>query len=101
MTPSDITNLIRKEIADLQQPIRSCVAINKCLVTPTRIIFADHQRNDWGLWLVLEERPDTKDGYKIVFDEDSNEFGLATKGHDTRAVVIGFYGTFVQALEVM
>jgi hypothetical protein len=52
------------------------------------------------LWLVLEERPDDKDGYKIVYDPSDNEFGLATPGTEL-PVLISFYGSFVETLEGM
>ena len=44
-------------------------------------------------WTVLIE---SGDGYHIVFDETDDSFGLATSG-----TVVGWYGTFVDALDGM
>jgi hypothetical protein len=54
-----------------------------------------------GLWLVLEEIPESNSGYKIVFDEASGTFGLAISGAQDNDVFIGFYGTFLETLEGM
>ncbi len=52
-------------------------------------------------WLVLEENPETKDGYKIIYDETESIFGLAVNGKEQRLVVIGFYGDFWTTFEAM
>ena len=46
---------------------------------------------------MLEERPETRDGYKIVYDDETRQVGLATGNR----VFIGFYGTFIQTLDAM
>ena len=53
------------------------------------------------MWLVLEENPRTRGGYKIVFDEQRREFGLATREQSGRDVLLGFYGTFMETLDAM
>lgn len=99
MESSDISRLIRDELSSLSRPLKSFVNLDRCLVAPHRMTFAGHAEGDtWDLWLVLEEQPETKSGYKVVFDEETKQFGLAT---GTRNVFIGFYGTFVQTLEGM
>jgi hypothetical protein len=78
------------------------LSLNKCLVEPVLMDFEDSFNNGEiiKLWLVLEERPDEKDGYKIVYDPDENEFGLATNGNEL-PVLISFYGDFIETLEGM
>jgi hypothetical protein len=99
MESSDITKLIQSELSSRSQPLKSGVNLDRCLVAPRRVTFAGHGEGDtWDLWLVLEEQPETKTGYKIVFDEETKQFGLAT---GARNVFIGFYGTFIQTLEGM
>ena len=99
MDSSNITKLIQDELASHSQPLRSGVNLDRCLVVPRRMTFAGHAEGDtWDLWLVLEEQPETRSGYKIVFDEETKQFGLAS---GTRSVFIGFYGTFIQTLEGM
>lgn len=55
----------------------------------------------WSLWLVLEEMPEDKSRYKIVFAEQSGMFGLATDNIHGRDVFLGLYGTFLETLESM
>jgi len=40
-------------------------------------------------------------GYKIVFDDDSLMFGLATCGQSGSDVFIGFHGIFLETLTGM
>jgi len=51
-------------------------------------------------YLVLEEDPVSQSGYKIVYSDLENMFGLAVCGHDY-AIFIGYYGTFLETLEAM
>jgi hypothetical protein len=58
------------------------------------------------LWLVLEEKPGTKSGYKIIFDDQKQMFGLAICGRESEKEVfhdifIGYYGTFLETLDGM
>ena len=54
------------------------------------------------LWLVLEEVPETKGGYKVVFDERRGKFGLATADSSNELdTYLGAYGLFLTALESM
>jgi len=54
------------------------------------------------LWLVLEEVPDTRDGYKIVYDDRTGMFGLACRGFSGRDVYLGAYGNnFFEAFDAM
>ena len=66
---------------------------------PERRRFVDggHKNRMLDLWLVLEEHPQTHDGYKIVFDESSRQYGLASSGD----VFVGYYGTFIETLDAM
>jgi len=56
------------------------------------------------LWLVLEEKPDTKMGYKILYDEVADQFGHAA--HSTSPVPGDifdgyFWGSFFDAFDAM
>jgi hypothetical protein len=53
------------------------------------------------LWLVLEEDPKDRKGYKIVFDETKRQFGLAMTQRNGPDFLLGFYGTFMDTLESM
>ena len=98
MTPDSITELIDAELAEhpgFANP--HALDLPRCRVTPERRTFHD-SFTDGPLeaWLVLEERPDTRDGYRIVYGEERESFGLVTDG-----VLIGWYGAFVDAVEGM
>jgi hypothetical protein len=94
---SDIAALIQKELVGLSRPLKSHLDLGKCLILPASTTFQSYPGSDsWDLWLVLEERPETKDGYKMVFDEYSKQFGVARGGE-----FIGFEGTFIQTLEAI
>jgi hypothetical protein len=53
------------------------------------------------LWLILEEDPKGRKGYKIVFDDSESLFGLATTQKNGPDIFLGFYGTFMETLESM
>ena len=47
------------------------------------------------VWIVLRELPDG-DGYIIFYDDDRDQFGLASNGFpdDRHPVICGYYGDF-------
>jgi hypothetical protein len=73
------------------------------LVQPTRITLVTFDDELIELWLVLEEHPEHRGGYKVVYDESTGGFGLAAPGR-TPADVPGYfgeYGDFMEALAAM
>jgi hypothetical protein len=52
------------------------------------------------LWLVLEENPEDCSGYKIVYGEQVEMFGLAVAS-GSRDVFIGYYGSFLDTYRGM
>ena len=57
----------------------------------------DEQRD---VWVVLEEPSDDHAGYRIVYCEQEDAFGLATP-IEPGLLLLGFYGDFVTTLECM
>jgi len=53
------------------------------------------------LWLVLEEAPESKDGYQVVYSEEVGMFGLASADGVNGATFFGYYGTFLEAYQGM
>jgi len=52
--------------------------------------------------VVLEQIPETRAGYQIVYSEDDGAFGLAmTDAADGSPVFLGIYGTFMETLAGM
>jgi hypothetical protein len=83
--------------------------LRRCLVVPEVREYVDSWRPATEpeavirLWIVLEEAPEDRCGYKIVYGEDSGMFGLAVPGkaEASRDVFIGFYGCFLDAYRGM
>lgn len=105
MEPSEVSQIVAEEIADDWSVSNAHgVDLKRCLVVATRRDYADPiVEGSWlSLWLVLEEAPEDQSGYKIVFDEATRQFGLATgDARQNRDVFLGFYGTFLETLESM
>jgi len=110
MTAAEIQLLVRKQIGDRWTETNShSVDLKKALITPVktklihRHICAGKTEDEIiDVWIVLEEDP-KKSGYKIVFDERSQMFGLASTGFpdDPHPCLDGFYGNFWTAFRGM
>ncbi len=108
MNPNDVSALVRAEIEAYGAPDPSHeLDLNSCLVTPRRA----RVRNTFphpdspspkylDLWIVLEENPDSTEGYLIVFDEENHRFGLASAS-GAQPIFLGWHGGFVDALQGM
>jgi len=106
MEPSEVTEIIGSEVAgDWSHSNAHGVDLKRCLVFPVKQLYENPVRNSTTgtieLWLVLEESPERKSGYKIVFDEKSRKFGLAIKDTQNKNAFLGFYGTFLATLDAM
>jgi len=104
MSPAEVAELVAAEInGEWSRSNAHGVDLRKCLVAPAKRLYEDSfaEGRTIELWLVLEERPADGSGYKIVFDETTRQFGLATSSRGGRDVFIGFYGNFIATLEAM
>ena len=109
VTPEEIRTKIAQEIErgwDEKDPRSNPhgVELSRCLLAvPERRTFLDSfdENSPIELWLVLEEQPDDQSGYEIVYNEDRDIFGLAIKGSRDSAVLIGYYGSFLETLAGM
>jgi hypothetical protein len=104
MRASEVSEIIEREV-DGNWSISNAhrVDLRQCLVPPVKQTYQDSFKSNKSveLWLVLEEVPEDRSGYKIVFDEESGMFGLAVRDFHDRDVFIGFYGSFLETLEGM
>lgn len=110
MTSIEVLDIVLREI-DGNWSISNAhgVDLKRCLLPkPVMSLFQDMSgRNPdpsrtINLWLVLEEDPDTRSGYKIVYDEQKNMFGLAIKDQvENIPIYLGVYGSFLNTLEGM
>jgi len=109
MTAQVVRELIDREVAGNWSltNLHGC-DLRRCLVLP---VLREYEDCGGGrplvephpvirLWLVLEELPEDRSGYKIVFGEEANMFGLAVAG-PVRDIFIGYYGTFLDTYRGM
>jgi hypothetical protein len=106
MKASEVLEIVEREIGGNWSTSNAHgVDLKRCLLTsPVKMAFEvgpSHGKTK-ELWLVLEEAPETKSGYKIVFDEERRSFGLAITDARTKGnVFLGYYGSFLSTLEGM
>ena len=104
MTATEVKAKIHAEIGD-RWSFKNAhgVDLPSCLVEPELRVYCDWQETPIPdkLWLVLEEDPKEKKGYAIVYDDVIDAFGLAIATDKTRAMCIGYYGSFMETLEGM
>jgi hypothetical protein len=111
MNADDVSRLVTKQIAGRSSlPNLHGVDMSRCHLTPRPIQVIDRsvlngklKDSQEQVWLVLEERPTEKDGYKIVFSERRGAFGLASPGFatDQHPILCGWYGDFPTTLAAM
>jgi hypothetical protein len=92
LTEKEAAGLIRGQI---HQPPPSSIS----LVYPhRRAKFKDDADNSkWNLWLVGELEVGPHRGHKVVFDERTKQFGVASPDD----VFLGFWGSFDQTVEAL
>ncbi len=77
MKPKEISRIIEKEInGDWSISNAHNCDLKKCLVRPKK----RKTQFFWEVkevWIVLEKEPETLEGYKVFFDEETKKFGLA------------------------
>jgi hypothetical protein len=105
MDASEVSRVVTDEISgNWSLSNTHGVDLKRCLVVPIKHDYRDsfNEGDVISLWLVLEEVPEDSSGYKIVFDETTRRFGLATgDAQRLEDVFLGFYGTFLETLEAM
>jgi hypothetical protein len=105
VTAEELRARIEAEIAgDWSRTNDHACDLRRCLVAPVKKPF-EHEvdpSRTVELWLVLEEDPVACDGYKVVYDEATNKFGLACRFISGRDGHLGANGeTFLEAFDAM
>jgi len=100
MTPKEISKLIEKEInGDWSISNAHGCDLKKCLIRPKkRNLHSSDKIKEF--WVVLEEDPETLEGFKVFFDEASRKFGLAGYSEPV-GYVCNFHDTFLEAFKSM
>ena len=101
MDPKTIKYKIEKEIGDRWSETNwHGLDLKKCLVEPrlvsVRNTFPVYRPKPriLNLWLVLEEFPERKKGYLILFNHDRDVFGLGKWSEEDEIYLVGYYGSF-------
>ncbi|HUL23766.1 MAG TPA: hypothetical protein VLZ10_20085 [Thermodesulfobacteriota bacterium] len=103
MNAEEVTELVNQAIGNRwEQSNAHGVNLRTCLVKPEKKTYMHLITGETlDLWLVLEEDPKERKGYKIVFDETDQQFGLAMTEISGINLYLGPYGTFMETLESM
>jgi hypothetical protein len=100
MTPKEITKIIEAEINNNRElsNLHGC-DLKKCLVRPKKrkIRFGNKIKD---VWIVLEENPETFEGAKVFYDEETAKFGLALNS-EPLSYICNFHDTFILAFKSM
>jgi len=105
VTAKEVREIIEAEIGNdwLRRNAHGC-DFKRCLVGPNVREFENcggpGAKGFIKLWVVLEEHPEDRSGYQIVFDETSRRFGLACPG-TAGPIYLGPYGNFLTAFDAM
>lgn len=109
MTADGIRELIEREVTgDWSITNGHGCDLRRCLVPPVLRDYDDHGGGRppvepcpvLRMWLVLEEMPEDRSGYKVVYGEEAGMFGLALPG-EIRDAFIGYYGSFLDTYHRM
>ena len=102
MKPKEIIQLVEKEIGDnwMVSNAHGC-DLKTCLVRPRRRSFITMSGEIEELWIVLYEHPLTLEGYKVVFNDKTKQFGLAQSSYHPYDYFLCYYDNFLKAFESM
>ena len=106
MTPAEVEALVLAEIGgEWERWTPHQLDLPRCVVRPPRLETYFSKTRDGevalDLWLVVEEEPDTHDGYEVFYDGEEKVFGLGVIDVEGRRHYLGGYGTLWQTLESM
>ena len=103
MTPEEVSSQVQTQIgADWDRTNAHGVDLRRCLVKPQKLtLISAIDDKPAEAWVVLRENPHGGDGYAVVFDEISGEFGLAQFAEGYEPCLLGWYGNFFEALDAM
>lgn len=103
MIEQNILNLIQKDLNEHKQERNIILKDfpNSLILKPfIQKFYNDWSKADEDYWIVFDEIPnDSKEGYLIIYDDSTYEFGLATKTSlkSTNGTFIGIHGSFIDA----
>ena len=101
MTAEEIKQIIHEELK-FEPDIHNVFGLDltKCLREPVQEKYkaSNDSKETYLLWTVFEERTD-RNGYKIFFDDEVKQFGLALQSDANDELIdIGYYGSFLKTV---
>ena len=96
MTSEGLESIIKREISDIDLGTNS-YGINwkECLIKPIKQKYFSFDKSEvYDLWTVFEELPDGS-GFKIVYDEKEEKFGLGVLTLKNELILLWLKGDFV------
>ena len=91
MTPKDVTEIVRRDIGHTTVNKFGWNFVDALLDSPEQRQYKNTDGSVDTYWTVLEEHQN--DGYHIVYDAETKDFGIATSG-----TVVSFHSNFLSAL---
>jgi hypothetical protein len=98
MIKSDLITRIATEIDSYTNVDPSHIeTLRKNLVDPERKVFVDEDEKKTELWVVAEEDVANRGSYLVVYDDTSDEFGLALRTIFSELLFLGYRGNLLGA----
>lgn len=98
MQKKDIIKLVEDSITDINDRE---IILSGIIEPQKRIAFLNLEKtSSINVLVVYQDLSENLSGYKIFYDEESDQFGIITTQMGTDYIV-GFYGTFIETLESM
>ena len=96
-----ISRMVQESMPNLAPRLREWAEAH--LVPPTKQIFAmdTDGRSEKEFWLITDHNGTNDSGYRVVFDDEKQLFGLETTLQNKIAWYMGLYGSFQEAVENM
>ena len=102
MTSNEVKAMVDKSLSKYMgyKNDYGCI-VSKCLITPEKLLFVDVDNSEVELWDILEEDPEKRDGYMVVYDEKEKLYGIAIHSVLKELIALEFYKSFLEAFESM
>ena len=95
MTSEGLESIIKKEISEIDLGTNSDgINWKECLIKPIEQKYFSFDKSEvYDLWTVFEELPDGS-GFKIVYDEKEEKFGLGVLTLKNELILLWLKGDF-------
>ena len=94
-----IERLVEQGLGELTPHLRAWAESH--LITPKRVRLFDsiESPETFPCWLVTDHKGVNDSSYRVVYDENRNQFGFEVKLADGRELFMGWIGSFAETVE--